>query len=101
MPQRRDAAIVGIHEYPLRVAPGVSSLQIKAASAAAALAEAGLRWSDVDALYDTAGDQNIGGLGISEYFGFKPRVIDTTYVGGRSFEFQANHALTKIGRAHV
>ena len=30
MPQRRDAAIVGIHEYPLRVAPGVSSLQIKA-----------------------------------------------------------------------
>ena len=45
MPQRRDAAIVGIHEYPLRVAPGVSSLQIKAASAAAALADAGLRWS--------------------------------------------------------
>ena len=66
MPQRRDAAIVGIHEYPLRVAPGVSSLQIKAASAAAALADAGLSWSDVDALYDTGGDQNIGGLGISQ-----------------------------------
>ncbi len=30
MPQRREAAIVGIHEYPLRVAPGVSPLQIKA-----------------------------------------------------------------------
>ena len=103
MPQRRDAAIVGIHEYPLRVAPGVSSLQIKAASAAAALADAGLRWSDVDALYDTGGDQNIGGLGISEYFGFKPRVIDTTYVGGSSFEFQANHALTMIaaGKCNV
>ena len=54
MPQRRDAAIVGIHEYPLRVAPGVSSLQIKADSAAAALEDAGLRWCDVDALYDTA-----------------------------------------------
>src|SRR5438128_10433482 len=103
MPQRRDAAIVGIHEYPLRVAPGVSSLQIKAASAAAALADAALRWSDVDALYDTAGDQNIGGLGISEYFGFKPRVIDTTYVGGSSFEFQANHALTMLaaGKCNV
>ena len=84
------------HEYPLRVAPGVSSLQIKAASAAAALADAGLRWSDVDAVYDTGGDQNIGGLGISEYFGFKPSVIDTTYVGGSSFEFQANHALAMI-----
>ena len=85
MPQRRDAAIVGIHEYPLRVAPGVSPLQIKAASAARALDDAGLSWADVDAVYDTGGDQNLGGLGISEYFGFKPRVIDTTYVGGSSF----------------
>ena len=103
MPQRRDAAIVGIHEYPLRVAPGVSPLQIKAASAARALDDAGLSWADVDAVYDTGGDQNLGGLGISEYFGFKPRVIDTTYVGGSSFEFQANHALTMIaaGKCNV
>jgi acetyl-CoA C-acetyltransferase len=96
MAQRRDAAIVGIHEYPLRVAPGVTPLQIKAESAARALEDAGLSWSDVDAVYDTGGDQNIGGLGISEYFGFKPRLIDTTYVGGSSFEFQANHARTMI-----
>ena len=103
MPQRREAAIVGINEYPLRVAPGVSSLQIKADCAAKALADAGLKWSDVDAVYDTGGDQNIGGLGISEYFGFKPSVIDTTYVGGTSFEFQANHARTMIaaGKCNV
>ena len=82
MPQRREAAVVGINEYPLRVAPDVSSLQIKAHSAAKALEDAGLSWSDVDAVYDTGGDQSIGGLGISEYFGMKPRVIDTTYVGG-------------------
>lgn len=96
MPQRREAAIVGINEYPLRVAPGVSSLQIKASCAAKALADAGLSWKDVDAVYDTGGDQEIGGLGISEYFGFRPSVIDTTYVGGTSFEFQANHASTMI-----
>jgi acetyl-CoA C-acetyltransferase len=96
MPQRRDAAIVGIYEYPLRVAPGVSPLQIKAESASKALADAGLSWGEVDAVYDTGGDQGIGGLGISEYFGLKPRVIDTTYVGGSSFEFQANHARTMI-----
>jgi len=96
MPQQRDAAIVGIYEYPLRVAPGVSSLQIKAESAAKALADAGLTWADVDAVYDTGGDQGIGGLGISEYFGLKPRIIDTTYVGGSSFEFHANHARTMI-----
>jgi acetyl-CoA C-acetyltransferase len=103
MPQRRDAAIVGIYEYPLRVAPGLSPLQIKAESASKALEDAGLRWRDVDAIYDTGGDQGIGGLGIAEYFGMKPRLIDTTYVGGSSFEFQANHARSMIaaGKCHV
>ena len=44
MPQTRTAAIVGIHEYPLRVVgPGVSALQIKAASAAKALEDAGFK----------------------------------------------------------
>ena len=43
MAQKRDAAILGIYEYPLRVVgPGVSSLQIKAESAAKALEDAGL-----------------------------------------------------------
>ena len=103
MTQQREAAIVGIHEYPLRVAPGVSSLQIKAESAAKALEDAGLNWADVDAVYDTGGDQGVGGLGIAEYFGFKPRLIDTTSVGGTSFEFQANHARTMIaaGKCNV
>ena len=104
MPQRRDAAIVGIHEYPLRVVgPGTSALQIKAASAARALEDAGLSWGDVDALYDTGTDQGIGGLGISEYFGFKPSVIDNTSVGGSSYEFQANHAMRMIsaGKCNV
>src|SRR5919201_1078476 len=38
MPQRRDAAIVGIHEYPLRVAPGVSSFEFQANHALTMLA---------------------------------------------------------------
>ena len=36
MSQSSEAAVVGIHEYPLRVAPGVSALQITAASASKA-----------------------------------------------------------------
>jgi acetyl-CoA C-acetyltransferase len=43
--QRRDAAIVGIHEYPSRDVEGeVNALQIKATCAARALADAGLTW---------------------------------------------------------
>ena len=42
MPQDRTAAIVGVYEYPSRVVgPQVSALQIKAASAAKALEDAG------------------------------------------------------------
>ena len=100
----RDAAIVGIHEYPQRVVGlGTSALQIKAASAAKALEDAGLSWRDIDAVYDTGSHQGIGGLGISEYLGLKPTVIDNTSVGGTSYEFHANHAREMIaaGKCNV
>ncbi|MDA1073432.1 MAG: hypothetical protein O3A63_01555 [Proteobacteria bacterium] len=102
--QTRDAAIVGIHEYPSRdVEKLVSPLQIKAACAAAALKDAGLNWSDVDAIYDASDGSAMSGLTIAEYFGIKPRVIDTTAVGGSSYEFHAAHAKRDIaaGRAKV
>ena len=59
--QARDAAIVGIHEFPLRKIDELSSLQIKAESAIHALQDAGLTWKDVDAIYE-AGE---GGSGLS------------------------------------
>ena len=104
MSQSRDAAIVGIHEYPSRDVEGeVSPLQIKAASAAAALLDAGLNWSDVDAIYDAGEAGGMAGLTIAEYFGLRPRVINTTNVGGSSYEFHAAHALRDIraGKAKV
>ncbi len=101
--QKRDAAIVGIYEYPLRKAPGVTPLQIKADCAAKALADAGLSWKDVDAVYDAQDGAGMSGLSLPEYFGFKPNVIDTTAVGGSSYEFHASHARRAIasGKAKV
>ena len=101
--QRRDAAIVGIHEYPLRVAPGVSAMQIKTGSILKALDDAGLSLGDVDAVYDTNDGEGGGGLGLSAFLGLKPTVIDTTQVGGTSYEFQTAHALRDIaaGKASV
>lgn len=101
--QKRDAAIVGIYEYPKRKAPGVTPLQIKAECAARALEDAGLKWSDVDALYDAQDGAGMSGLSLPEYMGFKPNVIDTTAVGGSSYEFHAAHAKRSIaaGKAKV
>ena len=103
MRTERLAAIAGIHEFPRRTANGLSALQIKAESAARALEDAGLEWADVDALYD-AGESGPGaGLMIAEYLNVRPRVVDTTSVGGSSFEFHAAHAARALaaGRARV
>ncbi len=102
--QSRDAAIVGIHEFASRDVEGaLSPLQIKAESAAYALTDAGLSWGDVDAVYDAGDAGGMSGLTISEYFGLKPNIIDTTNVGGSSYELHAAHAKQAIaaGKARV
>lgn len=102
--QSRSAAIVGIHEYPSRDVEGrVTPLQIKAESAARALEDAGLTWKDVDAVYDAGEAGPMSGFMISEYFGLRPNVIDTTNVGGSSYEYHAAHAARDIaaGKARV
>lgn len=102
--RERNAAIVGIHEYPSRDVQGkLSPLQIKADCAARALEDAGLTWRDVDAIYDAGEAGPMSGFMISEYFGIKPNVIDTTNVGGSSYEYHAAHARRDIaaGKARV
>jgi acetyl-CoA C-acetyltransferase len=100
----RQAAIVGIYEYPERRVGGMSALEIKAACAARALEDAGLTWKDVDALFD-AGEAAPGmsTAVMAEYFHIQPRVVDGTGVGGSSYEFHAAHARRAIaeGRAKV
>ena len=81
----------------------MTALQIKAESAARALDDAGLSWSDVDAVYD-AGETGPGvGLSMAEYLGVHPVVVDTTGVGGSSFEVHAGHAARAVaaGKAKV
>ena len=101
--QTREAAIVGAYEYPLRVAPGVSDIQIQVESIKGALDDAGLSWQDVDALYDPAHGAGGGGLGMAAYLGISPTIIDTTQVGGASSEFMVAHAARDIaaGKASV
>jgi acetyl-CoA C-acetyltransferase len=92
------AAIAGVYEHPDRRVDGLSKLQIKADAAAHALADAGLSWSDVDALYDAGEAGQMSGVSIAEYFGINPRVVDTTAVGGSSYEFHASHAARDIAQ---
>ncbi len=104
--QTRDAAIVGIYEYPSRsVGADMSALRIKAECAIRALEDAGLSWKDVDAIYECGeeGGVHAGIPSTPEYFGIKANITDTTMTGGSSFEFQAAHAKRAIasGKANV
>ncbi len=103
MAQERVAAFAGIYEWPKRVDESVSGMQIKARSIKAALDDAGLSWSDVDGLYDAGDGEGGGGLGLAAYLGIHPTVIDTTQVGGSSYEFHAAHAMRDIadGKTNV
>ncbi len=101
--QKRSAAIVGLYEWPKRKDPDVSGMQIKAQSIRRALDDAGLDWKDVDAVYDAGDGEGAGMANIVQYLGLRPNVVDTTQVGGSSYEFHAAHAVRAIeeGKANV
>ena len=87
---RGKAAIVGIHEYESRFDPAASELSVQAESIRRALDDAGLTKDDVDAMYSHSG------FLLAEYLNIFPKNIDTTQVGGGSYEFHAAHAAAAI-----
>jgi len=101
--RRRTAAIVGVAESDLGETPGRTVLQLQAQAARAALEEAGLTFSDVDALFTAGGWAWSPNLLLAEYLGIRPRYTDGTNIGGSSFEAHVGHALAGIeaGRFEV
>ncbi len=107
----RTPVIVGAVDYPLTggvVEPGITALHMQAASAADALRMAGLTFADVDGLF-TAGTWSLAGAGqhptmtLGEYMRITPRYLDSTNIGGASFEAHLGHAAAAIadGRCDV
>jgi acetyl-CoA acetyltransferase len=102
----RQATIVGVSETPLvggKVTVDSTVLQIQALAGAAALAEAGLGWGDVDGLA-TTGAWGLSGVGqwptltLAEYLGIAPAWTDSTALGGSSFELHLAHAAAAVER---
>ena len=89
------AAIAGVYEHPTRWAPDKTLIQIGAEAALGALADAGLKMSDVDALY-MSGMPGLQPIIYAEYLGINPKILDSTSVGGSSFNSHVGHALYAI-----
>jgi acetyl-CoA C-acetyltransferase len=98
----RQAAIVGVHEHETRWAPDKTDFQIAAESAQAALADAGLTVRDVDA-YFVSGVSGTAPMLMCDHLNIRPKVVDSTSIGGTSFLAHAAHAASAIatGRCEV
>ena len=91
------AHIVGVAESnKLGKVPEKSPLVHHSEAAINALDDAGLRLTDVDALF-TAGWST---LDVAEYLGIQPRYTDSTSVGGSSFVIHVAHALAAIAAGY-
>jgi acetyl-CoA acetyltransferase len=91
--QRGAAAIVGAAESDLgAVAAEMSAIDLMAQGVYRALADCGLRLSDVDGLLCATAQSRTSGLSLAEYLGISPAFIDTTILGGSSFMFHVAHA---------
>ena len=87
---RGKTAIVGIHEYESRFDPLATEMSIEATSTRLALEDAGLTKDDIDAVFSHHG------MELCEYMDLNPKVVDTTNVGGGSYEFHVAHAAAMI-----
>jgi acetyl-CoA acetyltransferase len=82
---RGSAAIAGVATFGCGETPGFTDLELLARSARAAVADAGLKMSDIDGLCTASASSTMWGLPVVEYLGLNPRYIDTTMLGGSSF----------------
>ena len=103
MSRRGKAYIAGAFEHPLRDIPDRTPAEVHAEVAAGALADAGLRFADVDAYYCAGDAPGFGPIAMCEYLGLSCRTYDSTESGGSSYLVHLGHAVSAIaaGQSHV
>src|SRR5436190_11326917 len=97
--QRRVCVVgVGLSDGP--VTPGMSGVMLEAQSFRRALDDAGLEKGAIDGLA-SAGYGGMHEVMLAEYLGLTPRWMESTSVGGSSFEFHTMHAYRAIQNGDV
>ena len=82
---RGSAAVVGVATYGLGEAPGFTDMELLAQSAGAAVADAGLKMSDIDGLCTASVGASMWAMPVIEYLGIRPSFVNGTMLGGSSF----------------
>ena len=95
--------IVGAYEHPTRKATDKSVALLHAECAKGALEDAGLTKDDVDGYFCAGDAPGLGPLSMVDYMNLKCRHVDSTDVGGSSYQVAVGHALEAIaaGRCSI
>jgi acetyl-CoA acetyltransferase len=96
----RRVAIAGIALSDVGRVDDKTPYALIAQASRRALADAGLKPSDVDGLGSTSLG-TMAPIDVGEYLGLKPRWVDSTTVGGASWEVMAAHAADAISEGHA
>lgn len=95
--QRGSVAIVGIAESDLGAVPvGTTPMDLVAQATHRALADAGLKLADIDAVFIASNQMRMAAQNICEYFRINPKYFDSTNVGGASSLVQLAKAQAAI-----
>jgi acetyl-CoA acetyltransferase len=95
--KRGAAAVVGAAESDLgQVAPDTSPTDLMAQATQRALADCGLKLSDIDAVLCAHAQSRMAALQLCEYLRIKPKYFDSTQIGGSSFMAHLAHAQAAI-----
>ena len=93
MTRRAQVAVVGAAESSrIGILPEISQIQLHADAALNAIADAGLRISDIDGIASTGDSPEV----VADYLGIKPVWADGTSVGGCSFMVHLRHAVAAL-----
>ncbi|MBX6391161.1 MAG: acetyl-CoA acetyltransferase [Frankia sp.] len=96
----RRVAIAGVALSDLGRTDNSTPYGLIAQASRRALADAGLGPADVDGLASTSLG-TLAPIDVAEYLGLRPRWIDSTAVGGASWEVMAAHAADAIAAGHA
>jgi acetyl-CoA acetyltransferase len=96
----RRVAVAGVALSDVGRVDGATPYALAAQASRRALADAGLGPADVDGLGSTSLG-TMAPIDVAEYLGLRPRWIDSTTVGGASWEVMAAHAADAIGSGHA
>lgn len=96
----RKVAIAGVALSDVGRVEDKNAYELMAQASRRALAEAGLTPQDIDGLGSTSQGM-LPPTDVGEYLGLRPRWVDSTSVGGASWEVMVSHAADAIAAGHA